>query len=597
MSKRGRRKNARGGRPASTRALARADGGGLVRLDVRTARAIVDASGQTKAPERGRRTPRADSSRIHRRSFFDLELADITSILRRMEDGDTRDGVDLWCRMLKVDIHLRSVWESRGAPVYAAPHEVLASKPVTDGSTRLADACREVIDGYDNLESVNAALLDAGGVGFAVGEIEWVRSTLLGVPAWVPHRVTPVHSRRFRWSDHFELGLWDDGLAVSRLRAAGWHVDELTARGAKLAALPRGKYLVHTPIGIHDYPTAAGLVHPFSRWWWVKQVATKYWLHGAEIAANPRIIGKISQLAHGAITLEEFFSDLEDLAADGIMVLREGTSVDITDSKAAISADVWDKLVRRADAAITKGALGSTLNVEIDSAGGNRAAAESQGDSTILPRQHLDQAQLWSSWRRGVFRYIRDFNPHLFDATTPLPSARSVLIAETGTVDELAVSTGAVRVDQVLQSRGLPTIGGERGNAFVPAERAGLLPSVTSGEPEAKAAKPAAAAASAKPTAADQASGTGLDAGAEDDVQATAYNGAQQLAFDAIVQAVVTGEKPRGLAVEQLVTLFQIERTRAQQIVDSIPIDFVAQSTIAKAAPGTRPEAQPASTP
>lgn len=422
-----------------------------------------------RQPETGQRTPQPSIARDDRSRFVDADLARIIGILRKAEDGDVKELADLWLRMLKSDAHLASVWESRTAPVFGArwevaPPEVDPSR--SEAATRAAAACTEALRGVPDLPTVFSALLNARGLGYAVAEIIWHRGTLLGSPAWVPSALKPVHGRRFRFDDHFEIGLYDDGRAVGALAEAGWPVECLDARGVKIARLPVSKYVVHQPIGIHDYPTATGLVHSVARWWWVKQVVTKYWLGGAETAANARMIGELLQSAAG-VTMEELVEGMESLAADGVVALREGAKITIHDGKAAAGSEVWEALFRRMDAAMSKLILGSTLNVEIDAAGGNRAASESQDNVTIRPRQRQDAAQMWSTIQRDLFRWIIKFNPHLFAPNTPLPMGRSIITEETVLIDQLAVDSGAITVDEMRRRSNLPEFGGERGAALI----------------------------------------------------------------------------------------------------------------------------------
>lgn len=379
------------------------------------------------SPKTGRMTPKASVTRWDRLALTALDLGHVVGILRRGEEGDAEALVDLWLRMLKTDAHLASVWESLLAPVYSARLEVQPGKrgdPVA--AKRFAQACTEALEYVSDPELVLSALLAGAGPGHAVLEKIWKRGELLGQPAWVCDLV-PVHARRFRYDDCFELGLYDDGRAVGQLRDAGWEVTELKGRGARIARLPSRKYVCHHPIvGVHDYPSGNGMVHSVARWWWVKQAVTKYWLGGAEVGANPRIIGMIEQTAAG-VTMDEFLEQLENLAADGVMVLREGTSVDFKDGGARATGEVWDKLFERMNLAMSKRVLGSTLNVEVSNTGGNRSLGESQNTVTIKPRQQMHAAQMWSSLKRSYFRDLRDFNPHLFAADTALAEGRSVI--------------------------------------------------------------------------------------------------------------------------------------------------------------------------
>lgn len=430
----------------------------------------VATAAHVAQPATGLRTPQPSVDRWDRNRFRDLQIEQVTTILRQAEDGEVEKLADLWLRMLKTDAHLESVWESRMAPIYSARYEITPGdgpESTREAASRLAEACREMMAALPDLPGLLSALLNAKGIGYAVGEKLYTRGRLLDQDAWTIAHIIPIHPRRFRFDDHFVIGLYDDGRAASELRRAGWPVQQLRARGAAIAALPASKYVVHQPTGIPDYPTATGLVHPCARWWWVKQTATKLWLAGAEVAANPRIIGKVLQEAVGSAVVEELLEGLETLAADGIMVARAGTEVEIIDSKATGSAQVWEMLITRMDAAMSKLILGSTLNVEVGSTGGNRALGESQDAVTIRPRQAQDAAQLWSTIQRDVFRWIRDYNPHLFPPSTPLPRGRSVLVEDVVSIDQLAVDSGAVRVDEVRQSRGLQPLGGELGSRFV----------------------------------------------------------------------------------------------------------------------------------
>src|SRR5690606_22511896 len=206
--------------------------------------------------------------------------------------------------------------------------------------------------------------------------------------------------------------------------------------------------------------------HAVARWWWVKQQVTRYWLAGAEIGANPRIIGEMTQDAAG-VTMNEFLSQLESLAADGIAITRNGTKITIHPGVAQSTSEVWETLYRRMDLAMSKVVLGSTLNVEIDSTGGNRAAAESQDQVTTRPRQQQDAAQMWASIERDLFRWVIKFNPHIFPPGTPVPRGRSIIVQEYVTIDQLAVDSGVIKVNQLPQSRGLPPLASEIGERFI----------------------------------------------------------------------------------------------------------------------------------
>ena len=442
-----------------------------VGVDAATQARILASHSTAKptAPELGARTRQPELDKQRRKHHLEgADLSEIASILKRAEDGDTEGLADLWLHMLKTDAHLRSVWDTLVGPVASANWELAPAPDVPaaeqEAAERAAQGCEEAMRAVD-IEEQMLADLNATGLGYAVSEVFWTRGTILGRGAWVP-RVEPIHGRRFAFSNDYEIGLYDNGRAVTDLRDDGWDVEELNGRGRRMARLPAGKYIVHQPREISDYPTSTGLVFSLARWWWAKQVTAQYGLSSAETFANPRVVGYLSQFADETV-VEEMLEGLETLAADGTMLARGESRVEVLDSKGEGAARTWDMLWRRLDDAMSKLVLGSTLNVEIGESGGNRAAAESQADQTIAPRQERAAAQVWRTWRRDLLTYIVRFNPEIFGQRCPVPVGRSNLAEDPVEVDELVVSTGYVTVDQVLESRGLPPIGGEIGDSYV----------------------------------------------------------------------------------------------------------------------------------
>jgi len=534
-------------------------------------RTVVAAADAKRTPEVGQRTPQPTITRWTRAGLTDLTIGDVAGILRAGEQGQTVRLVDLWLRMLKTDSHLASVWISRIAPVAAARWELSPGEGPEDtaaAARRLRDACEEAMRGLGNLEPLFTRLLGGIGPGYSVAEIIWGRRRLLATPAWAPSKIKPVHARRFQFSDEFELGLYDDSRAVSQLEADGHEVDVITGRGGVMARLPAGKYLVHQPPTIDDYPTATGLVHPIARWWWAKQKVQTYWLGGAEVAANPRLIGKI--LRQGDPDAAQALLDgLEALANDGVAITREGTEIDIRAGLGESSGRVWAELAKFLDAAMSKAVLGSTLNVEIGDSGGNRAAAESQGETTIDPRKDMDGAQLWATIQDQLFRFVREYNPHLFGPDTPLPIGSFVFAEPPVEVDAEIISAGGVSMDELRESRGLTPWGGERGERIA-----------TSGD-DLNAFQPAPAAPSGAPSVEDAPEGLDIPPAADEpeDVQQTALNGAQVTALLEIVGQVVAGLLPRQTAIEVIVSAFPIDRQQADRILGDVGKGFEPAST------------------
>jgi len=439
-----------------------------------------------------------------------IQFAEITfdRLIQVMKDaawGLTVDWVDLTRRMLQSDSHLESVWETRIAPIAAARYDLEPGETnvptLQDDAVRLTDACREALDRIDNFADVRLALLDGLGTNIAHAEIIWGRGTLLGIPAVVPVALVPVHPRRFAFDLYYRCGLWDSGRAVAELVRAGHSVEQ--GYGRSIALLPPRKYIVHAPMTINDWPTSRGLFFSIARQWWVKQWVTKYWLQGAENGANPRTVGTVPQETAGDNVVEDLKSALETLAADGVAILRDGTTVEWRDGVAEASARVWKELADCMDDSMSKRILGSTLNVQIGQTGGAYSAADSQATTTILPRQLIDSQQLWHSIERDLFTAIRDLNPHLFAPSTPVPNGHTILADDPVQVDELLVRARSCTKDELRASRGQPVWGNAMGEELATLDGVPMASAPTPGgapkPPDPTAPATGGAAASARP--------------------------------------------------------------------------------------------------
>jgi len=179
------------------------------------------ANGPASSPEWGKRTPQLELQRYTPRDFVDLSLADVKGFLKKARrEGRTEDLADLWSVMME-DAHLDSVWQTLMAPIVHARWELNPAEVGEDLSVAAeiaADGCTEALQRLDVTPMISALLDDGEGIGYGVCEIEWGTGSILGKPAVIPKRLTPVLARRFAWSDTFEIGLWDRGQAVAELQ-------------------------------------------------------------------------------------------------------------------------------------------------------------------------------------------------------------------------------------------------------------------------------------------------------------------------------------------------------------------------------------------
>lgn len=530
-------------------------------------------------PRFGRLTRPLPLGRV-RTDYNELSLATLISRIERAENGDTRDWALTTRRMLKTDDHLVSVKNTRIDAVANAPYEITPPRNVRAADVELAQlaarVCQGALDHMDDLAIVQRDLLDAIGMGWSAGELVWEQR---GV-AILPEAIVPIHPARFSFTEEIELALRED-LLTRTLEG-----ERVYTRGGTAIRLPKWKYLVHQSRQNFDFAPSTGLYLTSARPWWVKQWVMKYWLSGAEVGGNPRVKGKFTKQVAKEVR-ERLFETLESMAADGIFVAEDGTDIEMIAGLAADSAELWDKLYTRMDAAHSKAWLGSTLNVEIGDTGGARAAAESQGSLTMLPRSRQDAKAWWADVRRCVFRAICELNVgRLWSRMPPVPVGRSILDDETedsvaqpsmgdiGTV--LAnVTSGSLRSDAAIEmiALALPRLSRAKVESLVRAA-APINGVIDTPAPAPKQETPDDSPPEAPTAKAPTGAPEGLDVAAGASVQTSALNGAQVTSLLDIVGRVVDGQLPRDSAIEIIVSAFPIDRAQAEKILGSVGVGF-----------------------
>lgn len=412
-------------------------------------------SAAAKRPPRDRRYQARAVSRWHRTNVAGLTPERLASILRRAERGELEEWADVVESMLRTDAHLRSVWETLLRGVVSAelvwepgPH----APGQADAAQKAADFMQAATERVDALEDGLLHLLHGGaGMGLGVAEQVWVRAQ----GAWWVRRWVPVSPRDTDYDDD-----WTPRVRTYHANAFGGQ------RGwIRLDAEPEA-WLWHVPGSPGLTPNVAGILMSVVWPWLFKKWAILFQQTGLERFADPLFIGKVQPNSEDGAR-EALFEALDQLSAGHIGVMEEGNELEVVQA-AGTTGEPWREAIGQYNDEMTKGLLGSTLNVEVGSTGGNRALGESQAEQTILPRQ---RAMADSLSRALVHRWARPalgFNAHLFGGVPPMPRATFRLEQEEPPViEELHVNSGVVRRDELRASAGLEPEGGAWGEAFV----------------------------------------------------------------------------------------------------------------------------------
>jgi phage gp29-like protein len=370
-----------------------------------------------------------------------------------------QDLADLFSAMI-ADHQVRAAVETRLAGVTSAKLKVL---PATGGDVELnrevAAFASEVFAASHDLARTTTHGLSNVTHGWSVVEHSW--RNVGGV--FLSTRQHPVFHRDTRFVNAWELEVRAQGSAGSS-----------TTTGASTGSsswVPISKeparWIYMTPSTLGMLPPLSGALHAAVWPWLFRKWATIYQQIGLERFANPLLVGRIKGTATDE-TRADMAAALVELRGDQAGII-EGEDEILLLEPTRSPSDSWRDAIADFDAAITKAILGSTLNTEVASGGGNRATAVSQATVAIHPRLLADadawvQRGLVDQWLRPALR----FNARLFGGrSVPTPLVILQLTAEAGPqADDLMLRAGALTVDELRESRGWPRWGDERGAAI-----------------------------------------------------------------------------------------------------------------------------------
>lgn len=393
-------------------------------------------------PPMGRVVVPKRPSQWMRRRIAGLTPGELRSILDLAEFGNTVDLADVFEEMLS-DSQVRAALETRLDGVASAKLKVLPAPGGDQGlNAEVAAFTTELFAAARDPEQTTIHGLTKTAYGWSVQEHAWAQRG--GV--WVSTDQQAVYARDVR----FGLG-W-----APEIRTDGGEWVQTTKEPAR--------WLVHTGSLIGLTPPKSGVLYAALWPWLFKRWATVYQQVGLERFANPLLLGIVEEGARENV-IEEMLQALADLRGDQAGVIKKDQDVRLVEPSSRPN-DTWQGAIGNFDAAIVKAVLGSTLNTEVGSGGGNRATADSQGKIAIHPRLVTDAA----SWaKRGlVDQWVRPalrFNRRLFGyRQVEPPIVYFQLTQEAGPqVDDLMLRARAATVDELRESRGWPRWGAENG--------------------------------------------------------------------------------------------------------------------------------------
>ena len=486
----------------------------------------------TRIPELGRVIRPQSLSAITGRALQPVSPGRISTALRELDFGNYEYWADMATQMRR-DPVVRRAYATRRSSVagrrYAVEMPPDVAPEMRGAASELVDLTKEWLNSLEARETFLMRVLDGIGMGISVHELVWSRMN----GAWMPQPV-PVQTRNLRYAQDWTLEVRDFDYQ--------WY---------NTVNFP-AKFLTHVPWTDPGRPMDQGDFLACVFYWMFKRNVWTFWLVGAERFGNPLVLAQMAASSDSS-QRQRILDDLQQLTADSVGVTSGTSDIKIIDPAGAGSTGVWKELRASLNEEIFL-SLGVSPDLYLSGANGSRSSTETR-DGVRLEGSTLDATLMWGSITRDVVRWLAYYN--LRRADIPLPVI-TTLFDDTLPITPDAINVGAVRINEVRASLGLPAWSVEDG-----------------GEEIAEVAQPAAPMLPGLPVAAP-AFDPSTDLVAEPArASDTALNGAQVEALMGIVAQVATGQLPRASGVEIMVAAFPISREDAERIMGAVGQGFV----------------------
>jgi len=274
-------------------------------------------------------------------NFYNLAmmLPDPDHVLRK-QGKDIRIYKELLC-----DPHVWACVQSRKSGVLSLEWEINRGKDKTRQGQFIEDFFNSI-----DLHSVISEILNASLFGFQPLEIIWKKQGNLILPA-------AIKAKPPEWF------CFDDDNRLKFRTKENYYGEDL----------PDRKFLCPQSNPSYENPYGE---RTLSRVFWpvaFKKGGLKFWVIFTEKYGMPFLIGK-----HPRGTSKEDTDNLADMLEamiqDAIAVIPDDSSVEIVEAAKASSADVFDRLIDKMNAEISKAILGQTLTTELGNSGSLAAA-------------------------------------------------------------------------------------------------------------------------------------------------------------------------------------------------------------------------------
>jgi phage gp29-like protein len=308
----------------------------------------------------------------------------LANILKAADQGDVGRQAELFEEMEEKDAHLFSQFQTRKLAVQGLPWEIT---PASDDArdVKIAEFCREWMEGLEDFDENVLDLLDALGKGYSALEPHWDVSS---GQAMISH-LTHIHARKITFWNSMTPRLLTEEEPVMGVDA------------------PPFKLVYHRYKARSGYDTRAGIMRVCAWMYLFKNYDVKDWVQFAEVYGQPIRIGKY---APGATEEEKqkLLDALRSIGADAAGIISRATEIDFVEGQKYGSVSLYEKLAKWCDEQMSRAILGQTLTSSTGDVG-----SQALGNVHNDVRQDLTEADCTSlskTWRGQVLRPLVGFN-------------------------------------------------------------------------------------------------------------------------------------------------------------------------------------------
>ena len=249
-------------------------------------------------------------------------------------------------RELLCDPHVFACVQSRKAGVLSLEWDINRGSDKDKNAEEI-----EILLKNLNIQKLISDILDSTQFGFQPLEIIWERNKTGHI---MPKRIVAKPQEWFCFDDDNNL----------KFRTKDNYYGEI---------VPDKKFLLAQNNPTYNNPYGE---RTLSRCFWsvtFKKGGLKFWVVFTEKFGMPHLIGKHPRGASRAET-ESLADMLEEMVQDAIAVIPDDSSVEIQEANKSSSAEIYDKLIDKMNAEISKAILGQTLTTEVGATGSYAAA-------------------------------------------------------------------------------------------------------------------------------------------------------------------------------------------------------------------------------